>query len=129
MDTALPRRFFPDRSPGGAGRKGTIVMAPKSVLSGDLGSFSLADVFTLLGMGKKGGVLRLTRGAETRTLHWEAGEIVFARSQSVGVSLGNLPARKGVLTPKHEDCQTVPHPAGSCYYHLSRFPPHGASLS
>ena len=30
-------------------------MPSKSVLSGDLGSFGLADVFTLLGMGKKTG--------------------------------------------------------------------------
>ncbi len=73
-------------------------MPSKSVLSGDLGSFGLADVFTLLGMGKKTGVLRLTRGAETRTLHWEAGEIVFARSNSVRDSLGNFLVRKGMIT-------------------------------
>jgi hypothetical protein len=75
-------------------------MASKSVLSGDLASISLADIFTLLGMGKKLGVLRLTRGAETRTLHWEAGEIVFARSNSVRDSLGNFLVRKGLITPE-----------------------------
>ena len=75
-------------------------MSSKNVLSGDLSAFGLADIFTLLGMGKKGGVLRLTRGAETRTLHWEAGEIVFARSNSVRDSLGNFLVRKGILTPE-----------------------------
>src|SRR5260221_4340223 len=100
MDSALPRRFFPDRSPGGAGRKGTIVMAPKSVLSGVLGAFSVAGVFGLVGIGKKGGVLRLQRGAETRAMHWEAGEIVFARANSVRDSLGNFLVRKGIITPE-----------------------------
>ncbi|HEU4401017.1 MAG TPA: DUF4388 domain-containing protein [Candidatus Polarisedimenticolia bacterium] len=75
-------------------------MPSKSVLSGDLTSIGLADIFTLLGMAKKSGVLRLTRGAETRTLHWEAGEIVFARSNSVRDSLGNFLVRKGIITPE-----------------------------
>ncbi len=75
-------------------------MAPKSTLNGDLGAFSLADIFTLLGMAKKSGALRLTRGAESRTLHWEAGEIVFARSNSVRDSLGNFLVRKGIITPE-----------------------------
>jgi uncharacterized protein DUF4388 len=75
-------------------------MSSKNVLSGDLSAFGLADIFTLLGMGKKGGVLRLTRGAETRTLHWEGGEIVFARSNSVRDSLGNFLVRKGIITPE-----------------------------
>jgi len=72
----------------------------RSVLSGDLGAFGLADIFTLLAMGKKSGVLRLTRGAETRTLSWQAGEIVFARSNSVRNSLGNFLVRNGVITPE-----------------------------
>lgn len=75
-------------------------MAGKSVLSGDLSSIGLADIFTLLGMAKKTGVLRLTRGAETRVLHWELGEIVFARSNSVRDSLGNFLVRKGIITPE-----------------------------
>jgi hypothetical protein len=75
-------------------------MAPRGVLSGDLTSFGLADIFTLLGMSKKAGSLRLTRGAETRTLAWENGEIVFARSNSVRASLGNFLVRKGIITPE-----------------------------
>ena len=72
----------------------------RSVLSGDLVAFNLADVFTMLAMGKKSGALRLTRGAETRILTWQAGEIVFARSNSVRNSLGNFLVRKGIITPE-----------------------------
>ena len=57
----------------GPPRRGGVMGAP-SVLSGDLRAFSLADIFTLLGMSKKSGLLRLTRGAESRTLAWEQGD-------------------------------------------------------
>ncbi len=75
-------------------------MTNKSILNGDLGAINLADIFGLLGMSKKTGVLKLTRGAETRSLHWEQGEIVFARSNSVRDSLGNFLVRKGIITPE-----------------------------
>jgi len=75
-------------------------MSGKSILSGDLGSIGLADIFGLLGMSKKTGVLKLMRAAETRSLHWELGEIVFARSNSVRDSLGNFLVRKGIITPE-----------------------------
>jgi uncharacterized protein DUF4388 len=75
-------------------------MPGKTILSGDLGAINLADIFSLLGMSKKSGVLKLTRGAETRSLHWEQGEIVFARSNSVRDSLGNFLVRKGIITPE-----------------------------
>jgi uncharacterized protein DUF4388 len=72
----------------------------RSVLSGDLAAFNLSDIFSLLALGKKSGALRLTRGAETRFLTWQAGEIVFARSNSVRNSLGNLLVRHGIITPE-----------------------------
>lgn len=75
-------------------------MPGKTILSGDLGAINLADIFGLLGMSKKTGVLKLSRGAETRSLHWEQGEIVFARSNSVRDSLGNCLVRKGIITPE-----------------------------
>lgn len=75
-------------------------MTSRSVLSGDLAAFNLADIFTLLALGKKSGALRLTRGAETRLLTWQAGEIVFARSNSVRNSLGNFLVRQGIITPE-----------------------------
>ena len=75
-------------------------MGGSTILSGDLGGINLSDIFSLLGMSKKTGVLKLTRGAETRSLHWEQGEIVFARSNSVRDSLGNCLVRKGIITPE-----------------------------
>jgi hypothetical protein len=75
-------------------------MPAKNILSGDLSAFSLSDIFTLIGMSKRSGVLRLTRGAESRALHWEDGEIVFARSNSVRDSLGNFLVRKGIISPE-----------------------------
>jgi uncharacterized protein DUF4388 len=70
----------------------------RSVLSGDLNSISLADLFSLLNLSKKTGALRCTRGAETRTILWEQGEIVFARSNSVRDSLGYFLVRRGLIT-------------------------------
>lgn len=75
-------------------------MSGKSILSGDLGAINLADIFGLLGMSKKTGVLKMSRGAETRSLHWDQGEIVFARSNSVRDSLGNFLVRKGIISPE-----------------------------
>src|SRR5258706_5383949 len=75
-------------------------MPGKPILSGDLSAINLPDIFNLLGMSKKNGVLKLTRGAETRSLHWDQGEIVFARSNSVRNSLGNFLVRKGIITPE-----------------------------
>ncbi len=52
----------------------------RSVLAGDLESFPLADILMLLHNTGKTGALRCTRGEEAKTLEWEGGEIVFARS-------------------------------------------------
>ncbi len=73
-------------------------MSTKSVMTGDLGSISLADLFTLISLSKKTGALKCTRGAETRTVLWEQGEIVFARSNSVRESLGCFLVRRGLIT-------------------------------
>src|SRR5213593_4323039 len=73
-------------------------VSTKSVMTGDLGSISLADLFTLLSLAKKTGALRCTRAAETRTILWEQGEVVFARSNSVRDSLGCFLVRRGAIT-------------------------------
>ncbi len=75
-------------------------MTPKSILNGDLSGFTLPDIINLIAVGKKSGVLKMTRGAESRSLHWEDGEVVFARSNSVRDSLGNFLVRKGIITPE-----------------------------
>ena len=52
------------------------------------------------GCAHRFGGSRVTRGAETRSLHWDQGEIVFARSNTVRDSLGNFLVRKGIITPE-----------------------------
>src|SRR5215831_10903464 len=73
-------------------------MSAKPVLTGDLSSVALADVISLLNISRKTGMLRCTRGAETRTVFWEQGEIVFARSNSVRDNLGCFLVRRGLIS-------------------------------
>jgi len=73
-------------------------MSGKPVLTGDLNSVSLADVISMLNLSRKTGVLRCTRGAETRKVFWEQGEIVFARSNSVRDNLGCFLVRRALIT-------------------------------
>jgi len=73
-------------------------VSTRPVLSGDLSSVSLSDLFSLITLSKKTGALRCTRGAESRTILWEQGEIVFARSNSVRDSLGCFLVRRGLIT-------------------------------
>jgi len=70
----------------------------KPVLTGDLNSIALADVISILSLAKKTGYLRCTRAAETRTVFWEQGEVVFARSNSVSYSLGCFLVRRGLIS-------------------------------
>ena len=72
-------------------------MSGKPVLTGDLNSVSLADVISMLNLSRKTGVLRCTRGADTRSVFWEQGEIVFARSNSVRDNLGCFLVRRGLI--------------------------------
>jgi hypothetical protein len=73
-------------------------MTSKPVLTGDLSSVTLADVVSLLNLSKKTGVLRCSRGADSRSVFWEQGEIVFARSNSVRDNLGCFLVRRGLIT-------------------------------
>jgi len=52
----------------------------------------------MLNLSRKTGVLRCTRGAETRTVFWEQGEVVFARSNSVRDNLGCFLVRRGLIS-------------------------------
>ncbi len=73
-------------------------MSVKPILNGDLSSVALAAIISLLNLSRKTGVLRCIRGAETRTIFWEQGEVVFARSNSVRDSLGCFLVRRGLIT-------------------------------
>ncbi len=73
-------------------------MSSKPVLTGDLSSVALPDIVSLLNLSKKTGVLRCSRGADSRSVFWEQGEVVFARSNSVRDNLGCFLVRRVLIT-------------------------------
>ncbi|HEV8375347.1 MAG TPA: DUF4388 domain-containing protein [Candidatus Polarisedimenticolia bacterium] len=73
-------------------------MTNKPVLTGDLSSIPLADVISMMNLAKKTGVLRCTQGADSRSVFWEQGDIVFARSNAVRDNLGCFLVRRGLIT-------------------------------
>lgn len=69
------------------------------VLSGDLRSIPLADVLLFLSNNRKTGSLRCMRAEVTKTIDWEGGEMVFARSSRPEDRLGAYLVSRGKLTP------------------------------
>jgi Domain of unknown function (DUF4388) len=69
-----------------------------SVLSGDLKAFPLPEIFLMLNNNRKTGVLRCIDGQVTKTVEWENGEIVFARSTRPEDRLGAYLMARGLLT-------------------------------
>jgi hypothetical protein len=70
-----------------------------SILVGDLSSMPLADILLLLNNTQKTGSLRCSRPDATKTLEWEAGEIVFARSSMKEDRLDAYLIERGLITP------------------------------
>ncbi len=58
------------------------------ILSGDLRVIPLPDILLLLNTNHKTGTLRCLGSGATKTIEWEKGEIVFARSTRPGDRLG-----------------------------------------
>jgi hypothetical protein len=73
------------------------VSAP--VLAGDLRVIPLPDILLLLNTNHKTGTLRCMRAGATKTVDWEKGEIVFARSTMPGDRLGAFLLAQGTITP------------------------------
>ena len=69
-----------------------------AILTGDLKSIQLADILMLLHNARKTGELRCTRGEVSKTLAWERGEIVFARSSVHDDRLGGYLLAHGTIT-------------------------------
>ncbi len=69
-----------------------------TVLSCDLASVALADILMLLHNARKTGALCCTRGEVSKTLEWEGGEIVFARSSMREDRLGAYLLTHGTIT-------------------------------
>jgi hypothetical protein len=73
-------------------------MAEHPVLSGDLGSFSIADILTLLNMSRKTGLLRCQRQSVEKGIYWSNGDITFAISNLPEDSLGEFLVARSRLT-------------------------------
>ena len=71
-----------------------------SVLSGDIRFIPLPDVLLLLSNNQVTGALRCSRGDITKTLEWEKGDIVFARSTEAEDRLGSYLLAQGKVTPE-----------------------------
>jgi len=71
-------------------------------LHGQIQDFGLGDIFQLVGIQRKTGVLTLEKGRETVTLKFLDGQVVDAdmRSQSVEDLLGSVLVRTGRITEK-----------------------------
>jgi len=67
-------------------------------LSGDLRVFPLPDVLLLLNTNHKSGTLRCMQPGAAKTVEWENGEIVFARSTMPGDRLGAFLLAQGKIT-------------------------------
>ena len=67
-------------------------------LAGDLSSFPLPDILLLVSNNRKSGSLRCSRAATVKTLEWEDGSIVFARSTVPEDRLGAFLQARGVVT-------------------------------
>jgi hypothetical protein len=72
-------------------------MPQRSVLSGDLASFSIADILTLLSMSRKTGLLTCRRQSAEKGIYWANGEITFAVSNLPEDSLGEFLVARGRL--------------------------------
>jgi hypothetical protein len=72
-------------------------MPQRSVLSGDLASFSIADILTLLSMSRKTGLLTCRRQSAEKGIYWSNGEITFSVSNLPEDSLGEFLVARGRL--------------------------------
>jgi len=78
-------------------------MPERAILQGDLSKIQLPDVLSFVAMIRETGKLVLRRGELERTIHWTAGEIVFASSNSPEHSLGMFLLRNGKITQEQYD--------------------------
>ncbi len=72
------------------------------VLSGDLRAIPLPDILLMLNNNCKTGVLRCAQPGASKSVEWENGEIVFARSSMPADRLGAYLVSRGKITPAQE---------------------------
>lgn len=67
-------------------------------LSGRLDIFPLSDILLMINSNRKTGALHCRASGVTKTVEWEKGEIVFARSSAPEDRLGNYLLARGLVT-------------------------------
>jgi len=85
----------------GALRAEITMSAP--VLSGDMRAFPLAEILLMLNNNRKTGSLTCSHGEVAKTIDWEKGEIVFARSSRPEDRLGAYLIARGRITQAQLD--------------------------
>jgi hypothetical protein len=78
-----------------------------AVLHGSLGSFKLADVLTLLSMGRKSGTLSLTSDQRLASVVFVNGAVVYAGSNQEKLRLSAILLRKKKITREQFDSMDV----------------------
>ncbi|HEX9427936.1 MAG TPA: DUF4388 domain-containing protein [Candidatus Polarisedimenticolia bacterium] len=73
------------------------------VLAGDMSAFPLPEILLMLNNNKKTGALRCTDGDVSKTIEWETGQIVFARSSLDEDRLGSHLVARGKISTRQLD--------------------------
>jgi hypothetical protein len=76
----------------------TLLHAERISLSGSIEGFGIADLFSLLNMSRRSGMLLLVSEQARKSIHFRRGEIVFAGSNLPGDRLGQVLYRTGKLS-------------------------------
>lgn len=77
---------------------GSIRKVREAALSGDLERFGIADLFSLVNMSRRTGLLLIVADAAQKSVHFQRGEIVFAESNLFHDRLGQILYRVGKLS-------------------------------
>ena len=73
-------------------------MTKKLILRGEIGAIHFSDILTFLNIIKKTGLLETSSGEIKKSVYWEKGEIVFAKSNDPYDSLGHYLVRNGKIS-------------------------------
>lgn len=77
---------------------GSVQKVREAALSGDLERFGIADLFSLVNMSRRTGLLLIVADAAQKSVHFQRGEIVFAESNLFHDRLGQILYRVGKLS-------------------------------
>jgi Domain of unknown function (DUF4388) len=72
-------------------------------LAGSLSNFGIADIFSVINMSQKTGVLTIAQNKIQKSIYFRSGEIVFASSNQPADRLGNVLYRTGKISKQNLD--------------------------